>query len=246
FVPPVFRTGRGDDTLLAVADAVSSDGSAVTDGLSNVGELLTETGDDLIIATAISETFGNGRAIADGIDNRGLLNTGDGDDKIFVSAVASVTDGLALANAIDQDVEVDSVIDLGNGDDVILAEAKAFSTENINAIAILGGVIKAGDGADNIRARSNDNSIELDGGLGFGNVEVDMGSGDDTLFGFGNAIVDGGSGIDTLEFDFSLNEFILGGGSINSSGDFINFTFADITYKTTNFEKFEFNVEFEG
>ncbi|MEL6457872.1 MAG: hypothetical protein AAFQ91_06430, partial [Cyanobacteria bacterium J06621_15] len=154
-------------------------------------------------------------------------------------------DGLALANAIDQDVEMESVIDLGNGDDIIFAEANAFSTENINAIAILGGVIKAGDGADNIRAWSNDNSIELDGGLGFGNVEIDMGSGNDTLFGFGNAIVDGGSGIDTLEFDFSLNEFIFGGGSIISNGDFIDFTFADITYRTTNFEKFEFSAEFE-
>ncbi|MEM1392720.1 MAG: hypothetical protein AAGG00_05395 [Cyanobacteria bacterium P01_H01_bin.150] len=246
FVPPIFTTGSGADTIVAVAEAQSINSAAITDGLSNVGEFLTETGDDLIIATAISETFGSGnRAIADGIDNRGLLNTGDGEDKIIVDAIASVTDGLALANAIDQNVELGSVIDLGSGDDVILAEASAFSNQNINAIAILGGAIKAGDGADNIRARSNDNSIGLDGGQGFGNVEIDMGSGNDTLFGFGDAIVDGGSGIDTLEFDFSLNEFIFGGGSIISSGDFIEFTFADITYKTTNFERFEFNADFE-
>ena len=108
----------------------------------------------------------------------------------------------------------------------------------------MGGKIKAGDGADNIRAWSNDNSIGLDGGLGFGNVEIDMGDGNDTLFGFGNAIVDGGSGIDTLEFDFSLDEFLIGGGSIISSGEFIEFNFADINYKTTNFERFEFSADF--
>ena len=253
FVPPVFKTGSGNDKIEAVAEAIAINSAAITDGLSNVGEFLTETGDDLIIATAISETFGSGRAIADGIDNRGLLKTGDGEDKIFVEAVASVTNGLALANAIDQNVDAESVIDLGNGDDIILAEAKAFSQENISAIsqrldsssiAILGGAIKAGDGADNIRAWSNDNSIGLDGGLGFGNVEIDMGDGNDTLFGFGNAIVDGGSGIDTLEFDFSLDEFLIGGGSIISSGEFIEFNFADINYKTTNFERFEFSADF--
>ncbi|MEL6457871.1 MAG: hypothetical protein AAFQ91_06425, partial [Cyanobacteria bacterium J06621_15] len=87
FVPPIFKTGSGNDKIEAVAEAIAINSAAVTDGLSNVGEFLTGTGDDLIIATAISETFGNGRAIADGIDNRGLLNTGDGEDKIIVNAV---------------------------------------------------------------------------------------------------------------------------------------------------------------
>ena len=260
FVPPVFTTGGGADEIVAFAEAESVNNAAIADALSNVGDLLTRTGADLITATAVSRASGtlDNRAIADAIDNRGELKTGGGRDRIFATATATAANGLASANAIDQNVEPGSKINLGRGNDIIVAEANAFSHGDISAIAILGGTINAGGGADNIRARSNDNLIsydgkyELDGGQGFGgDVEIYMGAGNDTLFGFGDGIADGGAGIDTLEFEFSLREFIFGGGSINFSVDFADFTFgvdfsfAGVTYETRNFERFKFNADFE-
>ena len=254
FVPPVFTTGNGSDEIVAIAEAEAVNNAAITDALSNVGDFLTEDGVDLITATAVSKAFGtaNDRAVADAIDNRGFFSTGGDNDKIVATATAEAVNGSATVNAIDQNEVAGSEIDLGSGNDMIVAEAAALSGSDLNAIALLGGTINAGDGADNIRGRSNSNlvgnnlfggSSELSGGQAFGgDVEINMGAGNDTLFGFGEAIVDGGSGIDTLEFEFSVIEFLSGGGTFQLSGDL---TFGGITYQTRNFELFKFDSNFE-
>ncbi len=250
-----FNTGAGDDKIVAEAEAESINNAAITNALSNVGDFLTRSGADSITATAVSKASGtNGdTAIADAIDNRGVLKTGGGDDKIIATATAHAKNGSASANAINQNEEAGSQINLGNGNDMIVAEASAFSDGDINAIAIFGGTINAGNGADNIRARSNDNLIgsngkfELDGGQGFGgDVKLNMGAGNDTLLGFGDGIANGGAGIDTLQFEFSLRDFIHGGGSIELSKNSAIFTFGDVTYETRNFELVQFNANFEN
>lgn len=254
FVPPIFTTGSGSDEIVSVAEAEAVNNAAITDALSNVGDFLTEGGIDLITATAVSEASGtaNDRAVADAIDNRGFFSTGADNDRIIATATAEAVNGLATANAIDQNEVAGSEIDLGSGNDLIIAEAAVISSGDIDAIALLGGTINAGDGADNIRGRSNDKLVgqgllggqfELDGGQAFGaDVEINMGTGDDTLFGFGDGVADGGAGVDTLQFEFSFLEFIVGGGSVNLFGDF---TFAGVTYETENFERFRFNANFE-
>ena len=257
-VNSILNTKAGADMIKAQATANSngtttnpeSEFAVLADGIENQGTLTTGSGDDSL--TAEGFTLGNGgTAIANGIDNRGFLNTGEDNDRITAKATTETVGGLASAKAIEQNEQADSQIALGSGNDTIVAEAIAESDDEIEAIALSGGTIKAGDGADNIRARSNDNLVsqdsfgnnfELNGGRGFGaEVEIALGAGDDTLFGFGNAIADGGIGIDTLQFEFDLVEFVSGGGSIDRFG---NFTFGGVTYKTSNFEQFQFNTDF--
>lgn len=161
----------------------------------------------------------------------------------------------AIARGIDG---ANGDIDLGSGNDTISAEAIATSDDGESeAVGIFGGKIDAGNGSDNIKARSNQNlhgavGISLVGGTGFGgDVEIDLGRGNDNLFGFGEAEADGGAGIDTLQFEFSLIEFIIGGGSVeidrDRRGNFsVDFTFADVTLKTKNFERVQFDVDFES
>ena len=257
----VLDTGAGDDLIEADSTSTVVGGAngirgAIADGFENRDRVFTGAGDDTIRvnqAVAIASDFNasaNGvrNGIVDGVsgDAAGLINMGNGDDSIFVVAAASSINGNATANGIGQE-ELGSEINLGRGNDVIAAEANAVSIfGDVDAFGLSGGVINAGAGRDLIEARSNDEligdfNISLRGGQGFGNdVAINMGGSRDTLLGFGQAKADGGRGVDTLQFEFSLMEFIVGGGSI----DFFNvdFTFAGVTLETDNFEFFQFNV----
>ena len=153
----------------------------------------------------------------------------------------------ATARGIDG---ANGVINLGAGDDTLTAEARANVKGAIgseDAIGIFGGVVNAGSGEDDIAARSNvrlvgDNGKSLAGGQGFGGgVEINLGDDDDTILGFGEASLDGGDGFDTLQFEFSLEEFVDGGGTIEDG----TFVFAGKVLETENFEEFQFGVDFD-
>ncbi|MGK7907368.1 MAG: hypothetical protein AB4040_09090, partial [Synechococcus sp.] len=225
-------TKGGKDTLKGYADARSKD-VALASGIA-VG--LAE--DVFLKKNSLGQSYGLGA-------EAGVLDTGDGNDTVRAGAKSSAF-RKAIARGIDG---ANGVIDLGAGNDTIEAQAIAKVTSDngtSEAVGIFGGTIDTGDGKDFIKARSNDNltgssGISLDGGQGLGgDVNINLGNNNDRLLGFGNATVDAGDGTDTLLFEFSLREFIVGGGSINfSTGDF---TFGGVTLKTDNFERFQFNV----
>lgn len=248
FTPPVFDTADGNDILVATAEAQSENNAAISDSLSNVGQLLTGTGEDFITATAIANGFGQAgdRSIADAIDNRDDFQTGDDNDRIVATANANATNGDATANAIDQSDVDGSIINMGGGRDSIIAEAIANSEFGTGtAIAIFGGAINMEDGGDVIRARGNTaiEGVNLTGGQAFGDgVNINMGAGDDLVLGFGDGIVDGGDGNnDILQFEFTEAEFLAAGGSIN--GD--TFTLGEVTLEAVNFEVIQFGAAFE-
>ena len=261
---PQFRTGEGNDEIIAVAEATATSDNhvAITAALSNFGGgeegggFFAEDGDDFISATAVSTSVGpdgnalaSDAAIADAIDNRGLFLTGSGNDTIVATAIGIADEEVSVVNAIDQsNVEANTsrgVINLQSGDDTIIAETMASSINDIESIAIFGGSIQAGAGNDSIRARSDQSAGFLGGNLGFGGgVNIDMGFGDDSLLGFGDARVNGGDGFDVLQFEFTEEDFIRRGGQIEEFGNSINFTRGSITYSTLNFEAIEFGVDF--
>lgn len=257
--------GSGSDTLEGTSNAAGKEdvvafGSLFSnanlgDGKNNITGDATATGNSAIangISVGTDEVFLKNNSLGRdyGLEaEAGILSTGNDNDSIEATATAEAIDGSASASAISQ---TNGEINLGGGNDIIIAEAFAKSNNSFEAIAISGGTINAGDGADEIRARSNDlligagrglfdgSQFALDGGRGFGaDVQINLGAGNDTLQGFGEGIVDGGTGTDTLKFEFSLLEFIIGGGSIDRSG---NFTYGGVTYSTSNFERFEFDT----
>jgi len=171
----------------------------------------------------------------------GTLDTGAGNDILEATAVA-VGSSSAIARGIDG---ANGSINLGAGADTINANATALSTNSSNAVGIFGGNFNTGAGADTVIARSNDNligtnGVSLIGGQGFGgNVNINLGIGNDTLQGFGAASINGGLGTDTLVFEFSQTDFINGGGVFDPTTT--NFTFAGVTLQTTNFEFVQFS-----
>ncbi|MEL6319542.1 MAG: hypothetical protein AAFQ57_02675, partial [Cyanobacteria bacterium J06626_14] len=205
FVPPVFRTGRGDDTLLAVADAVSSDGSAVTDGLSNVGLFSTDKGGDTIEAVATSEATGSGtdfRSVADAIDNRDRFTTGDGGDRIVAEAEAVGNGLFATANGIDNI----ATIETGDDNDVVELSAIAQATNNDSEAAGLfnqdEAVLDLGDGQDTLTGVAEataDGSPNADGILNDAGGLVNAGKGKDTVRGLATVTSEtGGEGGEIL------------------------------------------------
>lgn len=238
----------GKDTLIGNATAESED-VAIASGIA-VG-----LAEDVFAKPNSVDSRDNGGDADYGLGSEaGILDTGNGNDTLKAKANA-VADNMAIAKGIDG---ANGDIDLGSGSDTIAAEAIAISENgDREAIGIFGGKIDAGNGADHIKARSNQNlhgafGTSLVGGRGFGgDVAIDLGRGNDNLLGFGAAKVNGGAGIDTLQFEFSLVEFVIGGGSVEFSRDrrgrfSAYFTFADVTLKTKNFERVQFDVDFEN
>ncbi|MEM9262774.1 MAG: hypothetical protein AAGA22_04275, partial [Pseudomonadota bacterium] len=227
------RTGRGADVLNGSSKAISGD-VALAAGIAVGLE------DDVFLKT---NSPGNSYGLA---AEAGTLNTGKSADTLTAFANAKGSDS-ATARGIDA---ANGVINLGSGADKITADARAIVTSrdgDAEAIGIYGGVINAGAGNDDIVARSNtrlvgDNGKELAGGQGFGGgAQINLGDGDDTVLGFGDAILNGGDGYDTLQFEFSLKEFVEGGGVIDDG----KFIFAGKVLDTDNFEEFQFNVDLE-
>ena len=227
------KTGAGADALNGSARAVSGDVALAT-GIAVGVE------DDVFLKTnSLGGSYGLGT-------EAGKLNTGKGVDILTAKATAK-GDLSATARGIDG---ANGIINLGTGADKITADARANVTNpngDVEAIGIYGGVINAGAGDDDIVARSNtrlvgDDGKNLAGGQGFGGeVQINLGKGDDTIMGFGDASLDGGDGYDTLQFEFSLEEFVKGGGVIEDG----KFTFAGKVLDTANFEEFQFNVDIE-
>ena len=228
-------THGGNDTVQGTA-TVESANEAIASGIA-VG--LAE--DVFLKENSLGRNYGLGA-------EAGTLSTGAGIDTL--EAVANAT---ALLNATARGIDgANGNIDLGTGNDTVIAEAIANTTSEDGtreAFGIFGGTISAGAGADTIKARSNgrlsgEADITLEGGQGFGGgAEIDMGTGNDALLGFGDAQVDGGAGTDTLQFEFSLSEFVAGGGDIDFTN--VNFSFGGATLETDNFEQFEFAAEFD-
>ncbi|MEL7315466.1 MAG: hypothetical protein AAFN08_10975 [Cyanobacteria bacterium J06559_3] len=226
-------TDTGNDTLKGKATADSGDTTQATGIAVGLAE------DVFLKTNSRGQNYGLGA-------EAGALKTGDGDDKLRATAQASAA-LRAVARGIDG---ANGDINLGSGNDAITAEATANTTSEggtRDAVGIFGGNIKTGNGADTIEARSNkrlvgSSDVVLDGGQGLGgNVNIDLESGNDTLFGFGEANADGGSGQDTLQFEFSLSEFVTGGGTVDFA-ETLAFTFDETTLQANNFERFEFNV----
>ena len=234
FAPPVFRTGRGDDTLVAVANAVSRDGSAVTDGLSNVGLFSTDQGDDTIKAVATSKTTGSGadfRSVADAIDNRDRFLTGDDDDRIVAEAEAVGNGLFATANGIDNI----ATIKTGDGNDVVELSAIAQSTDNDSEAAGLfnqdGAVVDLGKGQDTLIGSAEATAVGVpnaDGILNDVGGLVDTGQGKDTVRGLAAVTSEaGGEGgeilVDGLENKGTFltgddDDFIEGVGTSTATG----------------------------
>jgi len=267
----VLDTGDGQDLLEGFAEAsgqtdVASFGLLIENTVTQIGDdtLLgdaTANSADVALAAGIAVGLAEGiyekqnsvdsRDNGDGIDyglgaEAGVLITGRDHDIIKATANA-VAHNEAVARGLDS---ANGVVNLGKGDDEILAQATAHSGNGESeAFGIFGGEINAGHGSDTIKAHSNDDLVgisgfSLVGGQSFGgDVEINLEEGDDTLLGFGEASADGGNGHDILQFEFSLKEFVEGGGTVNESADF---SFADITFKTAGFEQFQFGVDWES
>ena len=224
--------GSGSDALTGSALALSHD-VALAFGIA-VG-----LGDDVFLKrNSLGAGYGLGA-------EAGSLNTSKGDDTLVADAVAH-GENTAKAFGIDG---ANGFIDLGNGADTVTAESEAEVTNPhgvAEAFGIYAGTLLTGEGKDRVSARSNgfligQAHIVLDGGQGLGGyVHINLGSKDDVLLGFGAADVNGGDGHDTLQFEFSLAEFVHGGGVLNHD----DFTFAHVTLATSGFERFEFNVDF--
>ena len=237
-------TEGGEDTLSGKAVAESED-VAIASGIAvGLDEAVFAKQNSVNSNSNSNNTFDYGLGA-----EAGHLDTGADDDTLLADATAVAADE-AVARGIDG---ANGNIDLGAGDDAVVAEATATAKSRhgaIEAVGIFGGTINTGDGHDMIKTRSNDhlagsNGIELKGGQGFGgDAVVNLEGGNDVLLGFGDAEVDGGKGIDTLKFEFTLSDFIVGGGSINFLRE--DFTFGGVTLKTHNFEQIWFNVDFDS
>lgn len=222
------RTNGGLDTLVGSANAQSSDVALATGIAVGLAENV------FLKTNSLGNSYGLGA-------EAGTLDTGAGNDILEATAVA-VGSSSAIARGIDG---ANGSINLGAGADTINANATALSTNSSNAVGIFGGNFNTGAGADTVIARSNDNligtnGVSLIGGQGFGgNVNINLGIGNDTLQGFGAASINGGLGTDTLVFEFSQTDFINGGGVFDPTTT--NFTFAGVTLQTTNFEFVQFS-----
>ena len=263
-VSPVLNTASNDDYIKGSAIASAGENTAIADGLENAGKIMTEAGNDVIEAEAISEVtngIASDQSIADGIDNRGLLTTGDDSDKIDANARATA-DGSAFvtANGIDNV----ATIDLGAGNDVFNAFAESQSVDgDAEAIGILQddhGEINLGAGDDILTAEAQATSVNgnavatgISGGTinagsgndqilatysGYGgNVKINLQAGDDLLVGFGKAIADGGVGFDTAQFDFDSDQIEI---AIISDNSLILSKSEEEKMTFTNVELFQF------
>ncbi|MEM9568812.1 MAG: hypothetical protein AAF974_10945, partial [Cyanobacteria bacterium P01_E01_bin.34] len=258
-------TAKSEDIAIAsgisvgLAEDVSLADNSVgtTFGLgAEAGELDTGAENDTLKARA--KTIALRSATARGLDGaNGAIQLRGGRDAIVANATAQVTsdDGDAEAVGI-----FGARIATGGDNDIIRAAAKILAVQGSTAkttssergapsqisVGIFGGSIATGDGNDRIATSSNQNlvgtsGIRLSGGQGLGgDVDLDLGTGNDALRGFGQATATGGEGVDTLLFDFSLRTFIAGGGSVSISGFDVDFSFAGVTLSTRQFERFRF------
>ncbi|MGL6208932.1 MAG: beta strand repeat-containing protein, partial [Paracoccaceae bacterium] len=263
---PTITTGDGADSVEGVGTVVAFGGIGLASGIETSGVIDTGVGNDRVSGVSTVKVTDGINAVADGIENSdiagiggGVITTGNGNDALFAratatgintnaEAIAIRNDFVDLVNDVPETVIARGVIDLGANDDVIDAFAAATSTTGIaTAIGIRGGSINAGSGNDRITAGSNqllvgDNGVALAGGRGLGgDVEIDLGSGNDILSGFGQAEVSGGTGTDTLIFAFTRAQFDNGGGEImlgDGATRSVDFVFGAETLSTDGIEFF--------
>jgi hypothetical protein len=268
---PSITTGGGVDRVEGVGTVVAIGGIGLASGIETSGLIDTGDGNDRLSGTSTATVTDGINAVADGIENSdiaaqggGLITTGNGNDMLFArasatgvntnaEAIAIRNDFVDLVNNVPGTVIASGDIDLGANNDVIDAFAEATSTTGTaTAIGIRGGSVNTGSGSDRITAGSNqlligDNGVALAGGRGFGgDVEIDMGSGNDTISGFGQAAASGGAGTDTLIFAFTRQDFDNGGGQLifgDSATKSVNFVFGSETLSTDGFELFSFAGE---
>ena len=268
---PVLEMGNGNDQILASGSAEATDEAAVADGLENLGVIDTGNGNDLITAESSSTSTlaenadAPGEAISDGIDLRegATLLTGNGADQIAATATATGVGFAAIANAIDNNGEINT----GRSNDLITATALATATDNdASAIGILNGpegVINTEGGDDLIIAEASataDGETETFGIFGGtintgagndqinassfgGGVTINTGVGDDLVSGFGEATIDGGRGMDELAFEFSFDDFTTNGGIVSTGDTSLNevsFELNNAVLQATQFERFTF------
>jgi hypothetical protein len=268
---PTITTSGGTDTLEGVGTVVAIGGIGLASGIETSGLIDTGDGNDLVSGTSTATVTDGINAVADGIENSdiaalggGLIITGNGNDTLFAratatgnntnaEAIAIRNDFVDLVNDVPETVIAGGDIDLGANNDVIDAFAEATSTTGVaTAIGIRGGSVNAGSGNDRITAASNqlllgDNGVALAGGRGFGgDVEIDMGSGNDTISGFGQAAASGGTGTDTLVFAFTRADFENGGGEMifgDATTRSVDFVFGSERLSTDRIELFLFAGE---
>jgi hypothetical protein len=200
-------TQDADVTVDFMASAVDGDSDAINVELNNsfdanVGTLGIDSGIEIVnISTSGAPTSINVLLDAAGA---GQVNIG-GDQDLFINELGTSADTVVDASGLAADLTVG--VPMTNvdeyygaqGDDSVSFEG---STKNM--------IIEANDGDDVVTSGDGDDTIDMGDGadvlnLSVGLKDVDMGSGDDSVFMNASTLtigdeIDGGTGVDTLNF----------------------------------------------